>query len=141
MRISDWSSDVCSADLNEEALALYDIARERGCRLIVISSGGRLSEKAREDEVILYPAEAGLVSQPGASSVSQSSSISNPGASSVSGPESSAVLTSGMALGYALGYQFQIIFELLGVYKKPDLIKIADTLDNASEDRKSTRLN
>src|SRR3546814_6873159 len=76
---------------NEEALALYDIARERGCRLIVISSGGRLSEKAREDEVILYPAEAGLVSQPGASSVSPSSSISNPGASSVSGPESSAV--------------------------------------------------
>src|SRR3546814_18511400 len=58
---------------NEEALALYDIARERGCRLIVISSGGRLSEKAREDEVILYPAEAGLVSPPGASSVSQSS--------------------------------------------------------------------
>src|SRR3546814_17180525 len=85
----DWLGRVWSrAGENDGALALYDIARERGCRLIVISSGGRLSEKAREDEVIVYPAEAGLVSQPGASSVSQSSSISNPGASSVSGPES-----------------------------------------------------
>src|SRR3546814_8407481 len=43
-----------------------------------------------------------------------------------------------MALGYALGYQFQIIFELLGVYKKPDLIKIEDNLDNASDYRQQS---
>src|SRR5690606_21722892 len=54
---------------NEEALALYDIARERGCRVIVISSGGRLVEKAREDaekagegEILLYPVEAATTS-------------------------------------------------------------------------------
>ncbi|QEC52104.1 bifunctional phosphoglucose/phosphomannose isomerase [Anseongella ginsenosidimutans] len=86
---------------NEEALAVYDIARERGCRLIVISSGGALSEKARGQEVTLYPAEAGV--------------------------------SSGMALGYALTYLFQAIFELLGVYKKPDLLKIAASLENSND--------
>lgn len=93
---------------NEEALAAYDIARERGCRLIVISSGGPLAEKARADldkagegAIRLYPAEAGL--------------------------------NSGMALGYALTYLFQVIFELLGVYKKADLLKIAANLANSSD--------
>ena len=86
---------------NPEALAVYDIARERGCRIIVISSGGALSEKARGHEAVLYPAEAGV--------------------------------SAGMALGYLLGYLFQVVFELLGVYKKPDIIKIADNLDNSND--------
>jgi len=86
---------------HEEALAVYDIAKERNCKRIVISSGGPLSELAREHEVVYYPAEAGFAS--------------------------------GMALGYPLTYLFQVIFEMLGVYKKPDLVKIAANLENSDD--------
>lgn len=51
----------CSYSGNtEETLSAYDIAREKGCRILVITSGGRLMEKALEDEFPVYRAEAGL---------------------------------------------------------------------------------
>lgn len=49
---------------NEEALAVYDIARERECRIIAISGGGQLAEKAGSDENILYPAEQAAIAFP-----------------------------------------------------------------------------
>lgn len=47
---------------HEEALALYDIARERGCQLQVISAGGPLAEKAAAQQVKHYEAESGFAS-------------------------------------------------------------------------------
>src|SRR3546814_3680013 len=43
MRISDWSSDVCSSDLVEQALVaiLKEIAKERGINMIINASRGQ----------------------------------------------------------------------------------------------------
>src|SRR3546814_6259780 len=54
MRISDWSSDVCSSDLIDNAIAatgkggriLVEIAKDKGNTRIVVSDNGKGMDKA-----------------------------------------------------------------------------------------------
>lgn len=93
---------LCSYSGNtEETLSAYNIAREKGCKIIVITAGGALLEQARKDENLSYIIEPGLQAR--------------------------------MALGGHLTYLFQILFELLGVYKNADLLKIADFVGNTGD--------
>src|SRR3546814_1318537 len=65
MRISDWSSDVCSSDLTLWCRAKAIIARELGNRcavsLSMFSRADIKSAKASKDHFILDRLEAGIV--------------------------------------------------------------------------------
>ena len=51
----------CSYSGNtEETVAAYQIAREKGCKIIAITGGGQLEAKAKADEKIVYPVKGGL---------------------------------------------------------------------------------
>ncbi len=85
----------------EETLAMYHIAKEKGCKIIVITTGGDLGALAAQNGDIVYITETGF--QPR------------------------------MALGYSLTTLCQIFFELIGVEKKADLLKIADFVSNEDD--------
>lgn len=92
----------------EETLAMYHIAREKGCKIIVITTGGDLKALAEKNGDVIYLSESGF--QPR------------------------------MAFGYSFTYLCQIFFELIGVEKKADLIKIADFVNNEDDFIRNTAI-
>lgn len=52
--LSSYSGDT------EETLSMYDLAKEKGCPIIVLTTGGQLLQRAKADGHIVYLAEPGL---------------------------------------------------------------------------------
>src|SRR3546814_16028416 len=48
MRISDWSSDVCSSDIDDEQKAIYVIRARGGVPPMFAGGGGRVHTRARQ---------------------------------------------------------------------------------------------